>query len=372
MMQTVRPAAEHLAGLEPYDPRYLPARIYLNANENPYGTPQAVRDALQEAAACEPLHRYPDPLAKQLRGALAARLDVPSGCVMLGNGGDELLFNLFLAYGGEGRTMLAAPPTFSVYYTDALLSHTAIQDVPRAAGVDFEGPLDFSIDEAAVLEQAGSGDVDLVILASPNNPTGDALSLGFLEEVLSATDAVVLVDHAYIEFADPACDATSLLDAHANLALLRTFSKAYGLAGLRIGYLVAGEEITGGLRKVRQPYSVDTLAAAAALAALDAEEEAGAHIAAIISERDRLAASLGRDGLGLPVAPSQANYLLFRVPDAHGVWQRLYEEHGILVRDLSFAPDLVDCLRVSIGTPEENDEFLQALGSILSRQQQKA
>ncbi len=365
-MQSVRSAAEHLKGLEPYDPRYLQARIYLNANENPYGTPDAVRECLAQALVCEPLHRYPDPLAKRLRAALASRLEVPSECIVLGNGGDELLFNLCLAYGGEGRILLTTPPTFSVYHTDAILTHTELREIPRASEIGPEGQLDFSVNEKTILELVGSGEVDIVILTSPNNPTGDSLSLSFIEELLAATDAVVLIDHAYIEFASPGYDATALLRNNTNLAILRTFSKAYGLAGLRIGYLVASEEIARELRTVRQPYSVDALAALAAHAALGVEDEVRVQIAAIVAERERLAKTLGSIGQGLSVAPSEANYLLFRVPDAHEVWQLLYENYGILLRDVSRIPGLTHCLRVTVGTPEENDEFLRALDTILS------
>ena len=369
-MQTVRSAAAHLKDLTPYDPRYLPARSYLNANENPYGTPQAVCEALQSALSNNEasLHRYPDPLAKRLRSTIAAQFGVTEGSVLLGNGGDELLFDLCLAYGGAGRSLLITPPTFSVYNTDAVLTHTEVLEIPRACGVSTSGEdsqLDFSVDEGAVLTYLSKHDVDIVVLTSPNNPTGDCLSVSFIEKVLAATDAVVLVDHAYIEFANPRYDATPLLAKNANLAILRTFSKAYGLAGMRIGYLVSNEEITQELCKVRQPYSVDTLAALAALAALEAGKEISGNLKSIISERERLADALGPRGLGLSVAPSEANYLLFRVPQAHEVWQQLYDEHSILLRDLSDLPGLSDCLRVSIGTPEENDELLAALAGML-------
>ncbi|MDR1358818.1 MAG: histidinol-phosphate transaminase [Coriobacteriales bacterium] len=364
-MHTVRPAAEHLRGLEPYDPRYLPARISLNANENPYGMPEAAREALKAALDAEPLYRYPDPLGTQLCTALADRLGVPRACVVLGNGGDELLFNLCLAYGGAGRTVLTAPPTFSAYHTNAVLTRTELLEVFRASDASPEGLLDFRVHEEAILQQLHESNPNLVVLTSPNNPTGDCLTLSFIQELLDATDAVVLVDQAYVEFAHPGYDATMLLKDNANLALLRTFSKAYGLAGLRIGYCVASEEIAGELRKVRQPYSVDTLAAVAAMAALGAEAEVQSVVARITVERERVAKALGMLGLGLPVAPSEANYLLFRVPAAHEVWQKLYESYSILVRDLSLMPGLASCLRVSIGTPEENDEFLAALAQIL-------
>ena len=364
-MKTVCPAAKRLENLEPYDPRYLPARIYLNANENPFGMPAAARARLLEAVEQEPLHRYPDPLAKRLRSAIAKSIGVKEEHIVLGNGGDELLFNLCLAYGGEGRTLLLTPPTFSVYATNALLTNTEVIEVPRACTIGPEGAMDFSLNEKEILAQVKRSNPSIIILTSPNNPTGDCIPLKFIQELLEATNAVVLVDHAYIEFASPGYDATHLLKEHANLAILRTLSKAYGLAGLRIGYLVAGDAITREFCKVRQPYSVDTLSALAALAALDAEDDARAKIECMVSERERLVKALGHKGLGLVLAPSEANYLLLKVPKAHEIWQKLYDDYGILVRDLSATPGLTNCLRVSIGTPEENDEFLAALGAIL-------
>jgi histidinol-phosphate aminotransferase len=223
--------------------------------------------------------------------------------------------------------------------------------------------LHLSIDEQALLQRVGRGDIDIVMLTSPNNPTGDCLEPVFIERLLDASDALVIIDHAYIEFAAPRFNVTRLLDTHTNLAILRTFSKAYALAGMRIGYMLASQEVTRELLKVRQPYSVDALAVCAALAALEQQELVDAQVASIVEQRDELFYALQR--LGLPVVPSEANYLLFRVPGAHEVWQLLHEKYGILVRDLSRAPGLADCLRVTIGTAVENNEFLQALSSVI-------
>lgn len=366
-MNKVRAAAEHLKDLEAYDPRYLPARIYLNANENPYGMPEQAREEFLRSVSEEALHRYPDPLAKRLRATLAQKLGVDDECVLLGNGGDELLFDICLAYGGVGRCLLSAPPTFSVYNTDAILTQTQVVEIARKNEVSKEGLLDFRVNEAALLDFARQNEADIIMLTSPNNPTGDCLPLAFIEELLNATDALVLIDQAYIEFAAPGNNALRLFKEHTNLALLYTFSKAYSLAGLRIGYLVAHKEVTHELCKVRQPYSVDALAALAALAALKEEAAVEQQVAAIRSERERLARLLGKEGLGLLLAPSEANFLLVRVPRAHEVWQQLYDEYGILVRDLSLVPGLEDCLRISIGTPEENDELVEALSTIGNR-----
>jgi histidinol-phosphate aminotransferase len=396
-MDRVRSATARFKDLEPYDPRYLPARVYLNANENPYGIPALARASLQEQLGQALLNRYPDPLAKQLRERLAVQHGLEPECVLLGNGGDELLFDVCLAYGGPGRKLLVAPPTFAVYDIDAILTGTEllrIERVERVESVNQSGDLgdsdirggrpqspatpdtatyppphaarrlSFEPERQAILRHVSRGEVDIVILTSPNNPTGDCLDAEFVEQLLNASDALVLIDHAYIEFSDPSFNVQYLLGQHKNLAVLRTFSKAYALAGMRIGYLLAAPEVIRQLLKVRQPYSVDAVSALAAMAVLDAQEQVDRGIAQIVAQRRRLEEAL----TALPqllLVPSQANYLLFRLPYAHEVWQRLYDEYSILLRDLSRAPGLTDCLRVSVGTAQENSQFIAALQTIL-------
>ncbi|MDR1015317.1 MAG: aminotransferase class I/II-fold pyridoxal phosphate-dependent enzyme [Coriobacteriales bacterium] len=400
-MQRVRPSAPQLAGLAPYDPGHLPARACLNANESAYALSAAATCALAQAVCGRLLQRYPDPLARDLRARIAALHGVGEERILVGNGGDELLFDLALAYGGPGRTLLVAPPSFSSYETDARLTGTALCELPRveaAASDDAtfgggsstrethcvsseNGPTGprrgggvvstptapdagtlatFAPDGPALAGRVSQGDIDLVMLASPNNPTGDALTERFVSDLLDASDALVLIDQAYVEFADARFDLVRLLDAHENLAILRTFSKAYALAGARLGYLLASETVIGELCKVRQPYSVDAFSALAGQAALDAQGEVDDAVSATVGERARLSRALALMP-GVTVFASEANFVLFRVADAHRIWQRLYDEHGILLRDFSSAPQLTDCLRVSVGTPQENDAFLDAL-----------
>jgi len=355
-MRSVRPAAAHLADLESYDPRYLPARIYLNANENPYGLPlQAQEDLLKQLEAGLEYHRYPDPLAKELRGRLAQDLGVDEQGVLLGNGGDEILFDILLAYGGPGRTLLSMPPTFSVYTSDAQVSGTQLVEIAR----DDEG----NLDEAAVLERVSKGDIDIVMIASPNNPTGGCARTDFLLTLLDATDALVVVDQAYVEFADEQADMSGYIDKHRNLAIVRSFSKAYALAGIRLGYLIANTEVIKELLKVRQPYSVDRFSALAGIAALAAKKQMLRSVEQMVAQRQRVGGELAAMP-GIRVFASSANYLLFSVPDAHAIWQRLYDHYGILVRDFSATLGLKDCLRVSMGTAAEMDEFLQALTAL--------
>jgi histidinol-phosphate aminotransferase len=361
-MRRVRPSASSLADLVPYDPKYLPARIYLNANESPYGLSKSVVQELTDAVSQQLFHRYPDPLAKNLRARIAEINGVGDGNVLLGNGGDELLFDVMLAYGGTARKLLTAPPSFSSYDLDAKLTGTTIIEVPRV-----EQALPFPalvVDEAAVLQRVSRGDIDVVMLASPNNPTGDALSESFVMDLLDASDAVVLIDHAYVEFAEGSVDLTRHLKDHANLVLLRTFSKAYALAGVRLGYLLASETVVNELCKVRQPYSVDTFSVLAGRAVLGDADAVAKQVEQSLVERARIVEALGALP-GVTVFESQANFILLRVAGAHTIWRRLYDEKGILLRDFSAAPHLTDCLRVSIGLPRENDEFLAAFASLL-------
>ncbi|MCL1880366.1 MAG: histidinol-phosphate transaminase [Actinomycetia bacterium] len=351
-----------MAGLKPYDPRYLPARIYLNANENPFGMPQPVSARLSSELAAQTgslsLNRYPSPLADSLRQRLATDLGLEPSQLLLGNGGDELIADLIFSWGGPGRRLLIAPPCFATYTLSAALNGTEVVNLPRG--------LDMMVDEAALLDSLALGDIDIVMLASPNNPTAECLSAEFVRRMLAATDAPVLIDQAYVEFADVGYDLVGLLAEYPNLAILRTFSKFWGLAGLRLGYLCASEQLVAELLKVRQPYTVDRFAPLAAHIVLDARDLYHEQLRRIISERTRLRQAFGRRPW-LEVFPSEANFLLLRLEEGRSpelaarLWQWLYDQHGILLRDFSSEPGLQGCLRVSIGTEAENDTLLAAL-----------
>ena len=351
-LNSVRQSAPQLQGLVPYDPKYLPARAYLSANENPRDVETETRQKIISAIRKVPLNRYPDPLANDLRDMIAEANGLDRDQVLLGNGGDELLFNIALAWGGPGRKFLNLPPTFSVYAANARLTGTEVVDVPRLA--------DYSIDEEAVFARLGQGDIDYVIVASPNNPTGKLANEEFLVKLLNATDALVLVDEAYFEFSRTTM--RPYLAMHKNLLILRTFSKAFSLAGVRMGYILGNDEVIREFLKVRQPYSVDAVSQAIAREVFSERQKFEHGIMAIISERNRLLEELAKVP-GVTVYPSDSNYILFKLEGADKVWEALYAR-GILVRDFSHAPMLEDCLRVSVGTEEENNEFLAALREI--------
>lgn len=348
-MNNVRTAAPQLADLTPYDPKYLPASAFLSANENPSDVPAEVRRSIDKAIRALDFNRYPDPLAHKLRSQIAEANGLAEDQVLLGNGGDELLFDIALAWGGPGRKVLNMPPTFSVYEANAKLTNTDIINVERCE--------DYAIDEEAVLARVAQGDIDYVIVTSPNNPTGSLADEAFIERLLEATDALVVVDEAYFEFSRRT--VRPLMALHKNLLILRTFSKAFSLAGVRMGYVLAAPEVIRELIKVRQPYSVDAVSQAIASVVFEQRAKFEPGIKAIIAERERLLDELSKRS-GVTVYPSDANYILFRTENADSLWEALYDQ-GILVRDFSHAPRLENCLRVSIGTPEQNDAFLAAL-----------
>lgn len=363
MKKLVQP---YLAGIEPYDPNFTPTSINLSANENTYPLPAGVREAVDAALAATPLNRYPDPMSNDLRDALAAWHGVDRTMICVGNGGDELLYNYLLAFGGEGRTLLNCPPCFSEYAFFASLAKTAVRDVWR-------DPATFALDEAAVL--AAAPECQLAIVTSPNNPTGDLARASFVEALCDACPGMVMVDEAYVEFADDAFGSKAtvqgLVAKHPNLVVLHTLSKAFGAAGTRLGYVIAAPEVIDVFAAIRQIYSVNVLTQAAALAAVRARDAYAPVVAKVASERARVYQALRElAAAGLPVVvwPSAGNFLLVRVTNASRVRERLRDEYSILVRDFSYAPGLSDCLRITVGTPEENDAVLAALAALVKEE----
>ncbi|MBA4370676.1 MAG: histidinol-phosphate transaminase [Coriobacteriaceae bacterium] len=354
-MDRLRPPRPDLEDLVPYDAKDIDAEVYLHANENPSDLPGEVLDKISERIRSVGFNRYPDPLANDLRALIAEANGLEAGNVLVGNGGDELIFDLLLAWGGPGRTMLDLPPTFTMYAIDAKVTGTQVVSIPRRAG--------FSVDEEAVLDRVGEGDIDVVVVSHPNNPTGTLTPETFLIDLLRATDALVLVDEAYFEFSRHTMRPH--MERHPNLVILRTFSKAFSLAGLRVGYLLANADVVRELTKVRQPFSVDRFSQMVARMVFRERAAFESQISDLIRQRDVLV-----DGLSqfdpVTVFPSEANFVLFRVPMASAVWRDLLHEHGVLIRDFSRAEGLEDCLRVTVGLPEQNARFLRAMEEILS------
>ena len=345
------------AALEPYDAMYSWVEVNLSANENTYPLPIGVRAAVDVALAQTPLNRYPQPLAPDLRAELAYWHRVNKFQVMVGNGGDELIFNLLLAFGGTGKKLVICTPTFSVYGIYAKLVGTEVVEVPL-------DPETFEIDEEALL--AAAREANLVFLCSPNNPTGKLVPTKLVSQVCAACPGIVLLDEAYIEFAEEGSSSEVLLDTFDNLVVLHTLSKAFSLAGCRIGYALSTPDIINALSAVRQPYSVNVLSQAAGLVVARAREKFKPTIALIRAEREILAKRLAKID-GVTVWPSQANFLLVRVPGLNSriAWRRLRDEYSILVRCFAGTPGLENALRVTVGTAEENKRLVAALEHIV-------
>ncbi len=348
----VRPA---LAGFEPYDPAFSPCEVNLSANENTYPLPQDVRERIVQALANTPLNRYPDPLANELRDELAAWHEVDRSCVMVGNGGDELLFNLLFCFGGPGRALVVAPPCFEEYKNFAKMCETEVVEVWR-------NEQDYSLDDEALIDAAR--EAALVMLTSPNNPTGDLVEPALVRRLLDETDALVLLDEAYVEFAPAGTSLVSWVRDNPRLMVLRTLSKAFALAGLRCGYLIANHEVIDVLAAIRQIYSEDVLAQTVALQAVRKRSSFEPVISTIVKEREELARALA-ELPGVTLWPSSANFLLARIPEAGSIRARLRDEHSVLIRDFSYAPGLSDCLRITVGTRSENERLIGALKAIL-------
>ncbi|MDQ3973668.1 MAG: histidinol-phosphate transaminase [Actinomycetota bacterium] len=346
------PVRADLADVEPYGAPQLDVAVRLNTNETPFPPPGAFFDQLAKRLAGLPLHRYPDRRAWALRSALGERFGLPPQRVWAAKGSNEVLLQLFQAYGGPGRRVLLWRPGYS--------AHPLIARV--AATTTVEADLDdvFRLDADAARAAVAASDPDLICVASPNNPTGIAVPLDAVGALHDASRALVVVDEAYVEFGGES--TAGLLDALPRLVVCRTFSKAWRLAGIRLGYLLAPDWVVDDLRKVRLPYHLDALTQEAGLVALELADEVTAHVAEVAAERDRLQAALRRLD-GVEVFESAANFLLLRT-GVSDLFARLLDR-GVLVRDVSALPRLAGCLRVTVGSPAENDAFLAALRASL-------
>ena len=354
-MGALIPLRDDLGLMEGYHSPQVAVDIRLNTNESPYPPPQAWRDELRDLVATVPFHRYPDRTARALRAGLAELHDVRPEQVFVGNGSNEVLQALLLAYGGPGRCAAVFEPTYAL--------HSHIARVTGTRVVEGERLDDFTLDTDEVRRVLADAAPELTFLCSPNNPTGRADPPAVVREVLEAAPGLVVVDEAYGQFSS--WSALSLVDDDTALAVVRTFSKTWSMAAVRLGYLVAPASVVEGLEKVILPYHLDAVKQLAGRLALRYRSEMEARVKALVDERERVAAALA----GLPVEtwPSEANFILFRPvgrPDGQ-VWQGLLDR-SVLVRDCSSWPRLDGCLRVTIGTHEENDVFLHALSEVLS------
>ena len=341
---------EDLRPLHAYGAPQLDVPVQLNTNENPYAPSESLRKAIADAVAgiAGTLNRYPDRDAVELRKDLADYLGHGVGAqqVWAANGSNEVIQQLLQAFGGPGRTALGFEPSYSMHPLISQVTGTAWTEGSRDAG--------YGLSTAAA--QVRQHKPDIVFVTSPNNPTGTSVPLALVEEVYDAAPGLVVVDEAYIEFArEGTPSALTLLPGRPRLVACRTMSKAFAAAGTRLGYLAADPAVVDALLLVRLPYHLSTVTQAVARAALAHRDEPLATVAALRRDRDDLVGWLR--GNGLTVADSDSNFILFGVfDDRDTVWQGLLDR-GVLIRNIG--PK--GWLRVTVGTPAENDAFKQAL-----------
>ncbi|HSU70227.1 MAG TPA: histidinol-phosphate transaminase [Micrococcaceae bacterium] len=353
------PLRDDLRGQHPYGAPQLDVPILLNVNENTHGVPDDAREAILKAIedALTDLNRYPDREFTELRRALAAYLghNLTEDNIWAANGSNEVLQQILQAFGGFGRTALGFPPTYSMYPLLASGTGTRYLSGERTA--------DYGLTAESAAEQVRRFAPNVVFLCTPNNPTGTALGLDVVEAVYEAgeaSQAIVIVDEAYAEFAHGGTpSALTLLPGRERLIVSRTMSKAFAMAGARLGYLAAAPQIADALRLVRLPYHLSAITQATAVAALRNSASLLANVEDIKVQRDRIVAALQE--MGLRPAPSDSNFVFFGgLEDPSAIWQGLLDA-GVLIRDVGIPGHL----RVTAGTEAETSAFLDRLGDLL-------
>ena len=352
------PLRDDLRGKSPYGAPQLDVPVRLNTNENPHPPSQALVDDVVRSmgAVAAELHRYPDRDAVALRTDLATYLRAQTG-VQLGveniwaaNGSNEILQQLLQAFGGPGRTAIGFVPSYSM--------HPIISDGTRTEWLQAARADDFSLDVDAAVAAITDRRPDVVFVASPNNPSGQSVSLPGLRRLLDAVPGILIVDEAYGEFSSQPSAVELVGEYPTKLIVSRTMSKAFAFAGGRLGYLIATPAVIEAMLLVRLPYHLSVLTQAAARAALRHADDTLGSVATLIAERERISTAL--TGMGFRVIPSDANFVLFgEFADAPATWQR-YLDAGVLIRDVG----IPGYLRATTGLAEENDAFLRASAQI--------
>jgi len=357
------PLNHNLIGMSPYGAPQLPVAIKLNTNENPYSLTNELVDkilkGIKEKSAA--LNRYPDRDAQELRTSLAKFVNKLSKCnfskdnIWVANGSNEIIQSIFLAFGANGA--LGFEPSYSVHKIIAQITNTNWQVVARNK--------DFSLNLGQIMESIANQKPSITFVTTPNNPTGTATTLEELKQIaiqMKKVNGLLVIDEAYAEFSAIASAAT-LIDEFENIIVIRTMSKAFAFAGVRVGYLIANPLVISAMMVVRLPYHLSTLTQASAQVALENSDALLGKVSEIVSARDALVAQL--TALGLTVAPTQANFILFTgfTNTTSAIWQGLVDK-GILIRDVG----LPGYLRVSVGSEYENNKFISELKLLLKKE----
>jgi histidinol-phosphate aminotransferase len=334
----------NIAGLEPYSSARSEfvgqAEVYLDANENAHGSP-----------AGSVYNRYPDPLQRELKKTIAHMEGIPPDEIFLGNGSDEAIDLLFRIFCEPGRSdCIICPPTYGMYRVSAQTNDVGIREINLTE--------EFQLDTDNILNAIAES-TRLIFVCSPNNPTGNLMNRNDILRIADEFDGILVVDEAYIDFAS---SESMLLEMKhlPNLVVLRTFSKAWGMAGLRVGMAFADRTIIELMNRVKPPYNISAIAQTEILKAMESKGLVENWIAETLSERERLASEFSAIKLVERVFPSDANFLLVKVTDASEIYRHLVEE-GIVVRDRSNVALCGQCLRITVGTPQENDRLIRAL-----------
>lgn len=345
--------SKEIRDITPYSVPLIDCRIKLDGNESPFSLPDDVQDKVHRALKEIEVNRYPDPEAPRLIDIISRVSEFPKGGILLGNGSDELIGMLITTFTSGTGKVLCPTPSFSMYKLTALAMGAEVLEIP------LDDKFDIELD--ATIKAIEDKDPDLIFLASPNNPTGNMYSANKITEIISVAKGLVVVDEAYSDFSG--YTFLPLVKEYENLVILRTLSKV-GFAGLRVGMLFAREHLVSEINKVRYPYNINSLSQAVSEVVLENHEFVSESIQLIIRERDRVYKALSSHET-IEAYPSDANFIFFRVQDADTLFSRLVEK-DILIRNFNRPGRLQDCMRVTIGTPQENDAFLNALTEILT------
>ena len=353
-MTTFNPR-EQIQAMTGYHSAQVDVPVRLNTNESPFPPPAAWLDAVADIARSIQWNRYPDRAVTELRETIARRHNVDPANIFVANGSNEVIQTILLAYGGAGRCVATFEPTYQMY--------TQIARVTGAEVVQGERRADLTLDAIEIERVLTRHKPSVSFLCNPNNPTGIIEPRENLETMLAHTTGVVVVDEAYAEFSE--WSAIDMVIEDKPLAVTRTFSKTLSMAALRVGYVVAPKKMISDLEIAVLPYHLDSFKQAATIAALNFVSEMEQRVDSIKSERSRIFAAISE--LECDVWPSGSNFILFRPRStaAAVAWQRMVDS-GVLVRDFSTTPRLTGCLRVTVGTPDENSAFLDALTAALS------
>lgn len=343
----VRPEVRQLV---PYEVKHMPECVKLDANENPFPWPAGMREDLFSEKLM--FNRYPDGMAQDLKNAIARYTKIPPAGILVGNGSDELIQLILLTFGGPGQSMIIHPPTFGMYQISAHLTDTTVVEVPLLNGLD--------LNTEQMLKAALSPEAHVVIICNPNNPTGTQFPREEILQLVRESGKIVVVDEAYTEFSEETLIPE--IENYPNLVILRTFSKSFGMAGLRLGYLLGQTETIALINRVRPPFNVNSFSQKAGILALGYLSEYQEQIRCIKAETQKLYEGLTQVE-DIVVYPTKANFILFKPGDPDR-WAAELLKRGFLIRNMGVLPTIGKCLRISAGLPEENDGFLRAIKEI--------